>query len=169
MIAVSISRKFKIIPVPISDIDSIKTFDLHLPSGTALITGIQVTTDVAGLGNLGRLTLQSNDRTDIFISLAVNANELQPADEVLMGIDTDDLEMQPEWVSGKIAQSHEIAINGDTTLLHCIYRTYQPANFMLKVYLQYQEREETDKEEESNDREFYTELYSTADQTAGLS
>jgi hypothetical protein len=97
------------------------------------------------MGWLGTLSFQANDNTDVFLTTGVNTLETIYPDEALLGINTDDLDMMPEYISGRIPKATPVTVDGDTTSLYCLYRAEQAQSFILTVYVEYEETEESGK------------------------
>jgi hypothetical protein len=94
------------------------------------------------MGWLGTLSFQANDNTDVFLTTGVSTMETIYTDEALLGINTDDLDMMPEYISGRIPKPTPVTVDGDTASLHCLYRSQQAQSFTLTVYVEYEETEE---------------------------
>ncbi len=97
------------------------------------------------MGWLGKLSFQANDNTDIFLTTEVATMESIEPDEVLFGINTEDLDAMPEYITGRIPKAIPVTVDGDTTTLNCLYRGQQAQSFTLTVYVEFEETEESSK------------------------
>jgi hypothetical protein len=97
------------------------------------------------MGRLGTLSFQANDNTDVFLIAPVSDLEDITSDEVMLGSNTEDLDMLPEWITGRLPKATQVTVDGDTTSLQCFYRAIEAQSFTLTVYVEYEEAEETSK------------------------
>jgi hypothetical protein len=100
------------------------------------------------MGWLGTLSFQANDNTDVFLTAEVAIMESISPDEALLGINTDDLDTMPEFITGRVPKATPVRVDGDTTSLHCLFRAQQAQSFTLTMYVEYEETEESSKEEQ---------------------
>ncbi len=100
------------------------------------------------MGRLGTLSFQANDNTDVFLIAPVSDLEDITSDEVLLDSNTEDLDMMPEWITGRLPKPTPVTVDGDTTSLQCLYRAIETRSFTLTIYVEYEEAEESSKAEQ---------------------
>jgi len=100
------------------------------------------------MARLGILSLQANDNTDVFLTTPVFDLNPIASDEALLGINTEDLDVMPEWITGRLPKPTQVTVDGDTISLQCLYRAIDAQNFIMTIYVEYEETEESSKEEE---------------------
>ncbi|MDB5274470.1 MAG: hypothetical protein JWO58_2837 [Chitinophagaceae bacterium] len=109
--------------------------------------------------SLGTLSFQSNDDTDVFLVAEIINSQSFPSDDSVLGYSLEDLEIQPVWVTGRLPQKTEVTVEGDTTCLHCLYRTDIPRMFEMTIYIEYEEIEELTEEELVDEEEKPKEIF----------
>ena len=83
----------------------------------------------------GKVSFQSNDRSDIFLVLEVWENGVERSDEMRIGITDPQFESDHAWVSGKVPQMNQVNVSGDTTVVHAWFtaETLSPPPTKLKA------------------------------------
>ena len=94
------------------------------------------------MGQLGQLSFKANDKTDIFLVVDVYSPGIFPDDVDMMGISIDELDSSPEWITGLIQKKIPVDVDGDTSVIECIYKARDLQNFELVICLEYEEVEE---------------------------
>lgn len=85
------------------------------------------------------LSFQSLDRSDVFLTAEVHPVEYPMLDEEFMGFDGLELEAERPWVTGLYHQKHIVNVEGDTRNLLCTYRAEEPREYIMTVYVEYEE------------------------------
>ena len=96
----------------------------------------------------GKVSFQSNDRSDIFLVLEVWENGVERSDEMRIGITDPQFESDHAWVSGKVPQMNQVNVSGDTTVVHAWFTAEtleQP--FYMTIYLECEMVEELEEVE----------------------
>lgn len=91
---------------------------------------------------IGTVHFQALDRSDVFLVAEVLPTEYPELDEELTGMGYEELEIDGPWVTGLYNQKHPINVEGDTRNLFCTYRAEEPRDYIMTVYLEYEEVEE---------------------------
>lgn len=97
-------------------------------------------------GRIGTITFQSLDRSDVFLVAEVLPTEYPGLDEEFMGFDSQELEAERPWVTGLYNQKHVVDVEGDTRNLYCTYRADEGREFIMTVYVEYEEVDEVSHE-----------------------
>jgi hypothetical protein len=142
MIVTKIKRKTIVSAVQISKPERYKSIDVRVPSNVTRITGILVTT-TATWQNVGTVTLQAYDSSDIFYMDFVTPHNIVLSDEALMGIEDSLVNSDKPWVSGKVPQLNPVQIAGDNVCVKAWFKggVYN-APFTLTIYLEVEAAEE---------------------------
>jgi hypothetical protein len=105
------------------------------------------------MGYIGTLSFQANDNTDVFLVADVLSSEFDPVEPDLIQYETEDLDSGPEWVSGRIQSKTPVTVEGDTTVLTCVFKSVAPIDINLTIYLEYEEIEALIKEEPEEEQQ----------------
>ncbi len=90
-------------------------------------------------GQLGTVHFQALDRNDVFLAAEVLPTECPDLDGESSGMGHDELEMDGPWVTGLYGQKHPVSVEGDTRNLFCTYRAEEPRDYIMTIYLEYEE------------------------------
>lgn len=90
-------------------------------------------------GRIGTIAFQSLDRSDVFLTAEVLLTEYPSLDEEFMGFDGLELEVERPWITGLYNQKHIVNVEGDTRNLFCTYRADEGREFIMTVYVEYEE------------------------------
>jgi len=140
MIVTRTIRKTVITPVEISKTERYKPVDIRIPSNATRLTGVLVTTSATG-GNVGTVTLQAGDSTDIFHVAPVSGYGLDQTDEAMMKFSNDTV--NKPWVTGHVPELTPIDVAGDNVFIRAWFKGaafQQP--FTISIYVQYESAEE---------------------------
>lgn len=91
---------------------------------------------------IGSINFQALERADVFLTAEVLPTEYPSLDEEFVGMEHDELEIDGPWVTGLYNQKHLVNVEGDTRNLFCTYRADEARDFIMTVYLEYEEVEE---------------------------
>lgn len=94
------------------------------------------------MSQLGTLSFQSNDNSDVFLASDVLTSELYPTDSELLDYSSDDLSDQPVFITGGMVKQIPVCVDGDSTIVYCTYKAIILTSFQITVYLEYQEVEQ---------------------------
>lgn len=142
MIVTKTKRRSVITTVLINKLERYIPIDLRIPSNAVSITGVLVTTSATWTG-CGSLTMQANDRADIFYIAPVTSNSIDASDEAIAGIEEPIVDSDKPWVSGSVPQLKPVEISGDNVYIRAWFKgiVYQEP-FTIKVYVEYEAAEE---------------------------
>lgn len=91
----------------------------------------------------GKVSFQSNDRSDVFLVLEVWENGVEASDEMRIGISDPQFESNHGWVNGKVPQMNPVDVSGDTTVIHAWFTAETlEQQFYLTVYVECEMAEE---------------------------
>ncbi|HSZ72472.1 MAG TPA: hypothetical protein VK750_07325 [Cytophagaceae bacterium] len=93
------------------------------------------------MGYIGTLSFQANDNTDVFLVTDITSSGFDLVETDLIQYETEDLDSGPEWVSGRIQSKIPVTVEGDTSVLTCVFKTISPTDFNMTIYLEYEETE----------------------------
>jgi hypothetical protein len=95
------------------------------------------------MDKLGTITLQSNDRADVFYVTDVYESGVEPSDESFVGLPPMDFESSNAWVTGRVPSVKLVEVDGDTTILHGWFKggSYE-RHYHLTIYVEYELAEE---------------------------
>lgn len=119
--------------------DTVRNFEVRLPSNTARVTGITVTAK-ADDGLIGLVTFQSNAAEDMFLTTEVRESISVPFDEE---------PLEEPWITGNVPKKTIVSVGGDSVILHGAYRAARQKAFEMKVYVEYEETEKLDEQNSS--------------------
>ncbi|HEY9008090.1 MAG TPA: hypothetical protein VIM75_18240 [Ohtaekwangia sp.] len=142
MIVTKIKRKTRVAAVAISKPERYKPIDIRIPSNVTRITGILVTTSAAWR-DVGTVTLQAYDSTDIFYMDFVTPDSIALSDEALLNIEDSGFDSDQPWVTGHVPQLKPVQIAGDNVYLKAWFKggVYREP-FMLNIYVEFEAVEE---------------------------
>lgn len=92
-------------------------------------------------GRVGIVNFQALDSSDVFLAAEVMPTEYPELDEEFMGFNNHELEIERPWVTGLYNQKHIVDVDGDTRNLFCTYRADEPREYIMTVYVEYEEVE----------------------------
>ena len=102
---------------------------------------------------IGTLSFQANDNTDVFLVADVVSNGFDPLELDQLQYETEDLDSGPEWVTGRIQNKIPVTVDGDTSVLQCVFKAIAPLDFTMTIYLEYEEIETLLPEEQQEEQQ----------------
>jgi hypothetical protein len=142
MIVTKTKRRTVITTVEVSKLERYKPIDIRVPSNATCITGILVTTS-ASWQNVGTLTIQASDQSDIFYTCYISPNNVVQSDEQIHWIEDSVTDSHRPWVTGHVPKLKPVQIAGDNVYLRAWFKGVVFADpFMLNVYVEYETAEE---------------------------
>jgi hypothetical protein len=105
------------------------------------------------MGYLGSLSFQANDNTDLFFVADIVTSQFDQTDEELLAHSIDDLEGDPDWVTGILPKKTPVTVDGDTSTISCVYKATELNEFVITIYIEYEEVEQLVEVEEEDPEE----------------